>query len=57
MKNSSKSQLRDSLHEFLIMVVFGLGIALPLIVYNVADILSRFNMSYMMDSPSFMGMY
>jgi hypothetical protein len=57
MKNPGKNKLKDMLHEFMIMIIFGLGIALPLIIYNFANLLSRVNLAYMMDSPTFMGMY
>lgn len=57
MKNPNKSKLKDMLHEFIIMAVFGLGIALPLIIYNLDKLLSQLDIAYMMESPSFMGMY
>lgn len=57
MKNSNKNQLKDMLHEFIIMVVFGLGIALPVIIYNFSTLLSNVNIAYVIDSASFSAMY
>jgi len=57
MEGSKKNKFRDSLHEFLIMAILGLGVSIPVIVFNIADILSRVNTDYFLHPSAFAGVY
>ena len=57
MKRIKISRLRDSFHEFLIMSIIGIGVSLPVIIFNVADILSKVNIVYVLDVSVFSGVY
>lgn len=55
MRRIKNQSLKDLFHEFIIFVVFGLGIALPLIIYNVMDIFSQLNINYLISGTPFPG--
>lgn len=45
MKDTENHKLLDLLHEFLIMFIVGLGVALPVIFINFMDIMTQINMN------------
>ena len=57
MKDFTGQKMNDLLHEFLIFAVFGLSIALPLVIYNLAGLITDINISHMINGASFSGIY
>lgn len=55
MKDLKNESLRDLFHEFLIFAFFGLGIALPVIIYKYSEIISQVNISYLINASPFPG--
>ncbi len=55
MKNLRSETLKDLFHEFVIFAIFGLGIALPVIIYKFTDILSQVNISYLINATPLAG--
>ena len=55
MKDTENHKLPDLLHEFLIMFIVGLGVALPVIFMNIMDIMTQMNMNLSSMSASMGG--
>jgi len=57
MKDVKNRSLKDLFHEFIIFVVIGLGITLPVLIYSFADFFSKFGGADLVNAISFTGAY
>ena len=57
MKDIKNRSLKDLFHEFIIFMVLGLGIALPVLIYSYADFFSKIGGADLVNAISFTGAY
>ena len=57
MKTLGNEKLTDLFHEFMIFMIFGLGIAAPVIIYNFMDIITSVVIPNYVHASAFTGAY
>lgn len=55
MKDLKNESLKDLFHEFLIFVILGVGVALPIIMYKYGEIFFQMDLSYLITTSPFPG--
>jgi len=57
MKDIKNSRLADLFHEFIIFMILGLGISLPVIIYSFGDFFSKFGGADILNAATFQGVF